>query len=148
MLMMGLFSVICQTTYAASDVVGEVSTNFKWLGPNDKIVINVFDDPDVKGVACYLSSAQTGGISGAVGFAEDTSDAAVACRQTGPISFDQNLKNGASVFSERRSFFFKKLRVLRFIDKERKMLVYLTVSDKLIEGSPKNSITAVSYGNQ
>lgn len=141
----GLMSISAMA-FADKDVVGEVSTTWKMLGPNNKIVVTVFDDPEVKGVSCYLSSAKTGGISGAVGLASDTSDASVACRQTGEISFNDNLETGKEVFSAKRSLLFKELHVVRFIDRERKVLVYLTYSDYLIDGSPKNSITAVSYG--
>lgn len=141
----GLMSISAMA-FADKDVVGEVSTTWKMLGPNNKIVVTVFDDPEVKGVSCYLSSAKTGGISGAVGLASDTSDASVACRQTGEIEFSDNLETGKEVFSAKRSLLFKELHVVRFIDRERKVLVYLTYSDYLIEGSPKNSITAVSYG--
>lgn len=137
---------ISAMAFADKDVVGEVSTTWKMLGPNNKIIVTVFDDPEVKGVSCYLSSAKTGGISGAVGLASDTSDASVACRQTGEIVFSDNLETGKEVFSAKRSLLFKELHVVRFIDRERKVLVYLTYSDYLIDGSPKNSITAVSYG--
>ena len=131
---------------AVGEEIGSVSTTFRAFGSNDSIKINVFDDPEVKGVACYLSSAKTGGISGSVGLASDPSDASVACRQSGPISFSDNLKSGMDVFTAKRSLFFKELHVVRFIDRQRKMLVYLTYSDHLVDGSPKNSITAVSYG--
>jgi CreA protein len=143
-LMMACLSVVAIAD--DSSVIGSVSTTFKVFGPNDKIVLSVFDDPDVKGVSCYLSSAKTGGMSGAVGLATDASDAAVSCMQTGPISFDDSLQSGKEAFSERRSLVFKELHVVRFIDKERKMLIYMTYSDLLIDGSPKNSISAVSYG--
>jgi CreA protein len=122
---------------------GEVSTHFRWLGPNDKIVVDGFDDPKVKGVACHIARAQTGGIKGGLGFAEDTSDASIACRQVGPIKMDPDLKDGESVFEERRSLLFKHLKVVRFYDKERNVLVYVSYSDRVIEGSPKNSISTV-----
>jgi len=122
---------------------GEVSTNFRWLGPNDKIVVDGFDDPKVKGVACHIARAQTGGIKGGLGFAEDTSDASIACRQVGPIKMDPDLKDGESVFEERRSLLFKHLNVVRFYDKERNVLVYVSYSDRVIKGSPKNSISTV-----
>jgi CreA protein len=122
---------------------GEVSTNFRWLGPNDKIKVDGFDDPKVKGVACHISRAVTGGIKGGLGFAEDTSDASIACRQVGPIKMDPDLKDGESVFEERRSFLFKHLNVVRFYDKERNVLVYVSYSDRVIKGSPKNSISTV-----
>lgn len=122
---------------------GEVSTNFRWLGPNDKIVVDGFDDPKVKGVACHIARAQTGGIKGGLGFAEDTSDASIACRQVGPIKMDRDLTDGESVFEERRSFLFKDLNVVRFYDKERNVLVYVSYSDRVIKGSPKNSISSV-----
>lgn len=122
---------------------GVVSTKFRWLGPNDKIVVDGFDDPKVKGVACHISRAQTGGIKGGVGVAEDTSDASIACRQIGPISFVGELKDGEQVFDERRSLLFKQLQVVRFFDRERNVLVYVSYSDRVIEGSPKNSISTV-----
>jgi CreA protein len=97
----------------------------------------------VKGVACHISRAVTGGIKGGLGFAEDTSDASIACRQVGPIKMDPDLEDGESVFEERRSLLFKHLNVVRFYDKERNVLVYVSYSDRVIEGSPKNSISTV-----
>jgi CreA protein len=122
---------------------GEVSTRFRWVGPNDKIVVDGFDDPKVKGVACHVSRAQTGGVKGAIGVAEDTSDVSIACRQVGPISFVGELKDGEKVFGEHRSLLFKELQVVRFFDRERNVLVYVSYSDRVIEGSPKNSISTV-----
>jgi CreA protein len=122
---------------------GEVSTKFRMLGPNDKIVVDGFDDPKVQGVACHLSRAQTGGIKGGLGVAEDTSDASIACRQVGPIKITGELKDGEEVFDERRSLIFKRLQVVRFFDKQRNVLVYVSYSDRVIEGSPKNSISTV-----
>jgi CreA protein len=116
---------------------------FKLLGPNHKIVVEAFDDPKVGGVACHVARARTGGISGGLGLAEDTSDASIACRQVGPITFKEKFKEGEEVFSERRSILFKRLQVVRFYDEARNTLVYLVYSDKLIEGSPKNSISTV-----
>jgi CreA protein len=127
--------------------LGEVSTKFRMLGPNDKIVIDAFDDPAVSGVTCYLSRAKTGGMSGAVGLAEDTSDASIACRQTGPVDLSPDIldgsRNGEEVFKQRTSILFKTMQVVRFYDSARNTLIYLTYSDKLVDGSPKNSITAV-----
>jgi len=122
---------------------GSVSTKFRWLGPNDKIVIDGFDDLKVHGVACHISRAQTGGVKGELGMAEDTSDAAIACRQIGPIRIIGELKDGERVFDEHRSLVFKKLQVVRFFDRERNVLVYVAYSDRIIEGSPKNSISTV-----
>ena len=128
---------------ALAETVGEVSTTFKLLSPNDKVVVDVFDDPVVEGVSCYLSHAKTGGYKGALGLAEDTSDAAVACRQVGPISFKGKLDKQDEVFNARSSFLFKHVRVVRMVDSKRNTLIYLVYSDKLIDGSPKNSVTAV-----
>ena len=123
--------------------VGQVSTNFRWLGPNDKVVVDGFDDPDVAGVACHISRAQRGGVSGGLGFAEDPSDASIACRQIGPIVFKKKLSDGQRVFDERRSIIFKSLQVVRFFDAQRKVLVYVSYSDRVFTGSPKNSISSV-----
>jgi CreA protein len=122
---------------------GEVSTNFRFLGPNDRIAVDGFDDPKVQGVACHISRAVTGGIKGALGVAEDTSDVSIACRQVGPIHITGNLKDGETVFDERRSLLFKQLHVVRFFDRGRNVLVYVSYSDRVIQGSPKNSISSV-----
>ena len=127
-----------------AETVGEVSTVFKLLGANHKIVVEAYDDPKVQGVTCYVSRAKTGGISGSLGLAEDKAEASIACRQVGPISFvGKPLKQQEDVFSERISQVFKKLTVVRMVDVRRNTLVYLTYSDRVIEGSPQNSVTAV-----
>ena len=132
---------------ARAERVGEVSTVFKWLGANHKIVVDAYDDPKVKGVTCYVSRAKTGGISGSLGLAEDKADASIACRQVGPITFQgKPLKRQEEVFSERISLVFKKLTVVRMVDPSRRTLVYLTYSDRIIEGSPQNNVTAVALG--
>ncbi len=124
--------------------VGEVDTVFKLIGPDHKIVVDAYDDPKVAGVACYVSRAKTGGISGGLGLAEDTADASIACRQVGPIRIDQPLPRQEDMFTQRISLVFKKLRVVRMVDEKRNALVYLTYSDRVIEGSPKNSISVVA----
>jgi CreA protein len=140
---MSALALVCAALGASAETVGEVSTTFKLLSPNDKVVVDVFDDPAVNGVACYLSHAKTGGYKGALGLAEDTSDAAVACRQVGPISFKGKIDQQDEVFNARASFLFKHVRVVRMVDIKRNTLIYLVYSDKLIDGSPKNSVTAV-----
>ncbi|HAS50612.1 MAG TPA: hypothetical protein DCS21_02230 [Gammaproteobacteria bacterium] len=131
-------------TAAYAQEIGSVDTAFQWLGPNHKIVVEAFDDPKVDGVTCYVSRSKTGGVKGGLGLAEDTSDSSLACRQTGPINIKEKFKEGEEVFTESRSLLFKKMRVVRFLDKPRNTLVYLVYSDKLIEGSPKNSLSAVA----
>jgi CreA protein len=127
----------------AADTVGEVDTVFKFIGPDHKIVVEAYDDPKVAGVTCFVSRAKTGGIKGALGLAEDRSEASIACRQVGPIGFAKPLPQQDEVFTERMSFIFKKLRIVRMVDRQRNTLVYLTYSDRVIEGSPQNSVTAV-----
>jgi CreA protein len=122
---------------------GAVSTNFRWLGPNDKIVVDGFDDPKVKGVACHISRAQTGGVKGAFGVAEDVSFASISCSQVGPIKIVGELRDGERVFDEHRSLVFKTLQVVRFFDRERNVLVYIAYSDRVLTGSPQNSISTV-----
>lgn len=128
---------------ALAETIGEVSTVFKWVGPNDKIVVEAFDDPKVAGVTCYLSRAKTGGVKGGLGLAEDRAEASIACRQVGPIEFKGTLKDGEEVFKERTSLVFKTMQVVRFFDARRNTLVYLVYSDRVIEGSPQNAVTAI-----
>ena len=130
-----------------AEKVGDVSTVFKLLGANDKIVVEAFDDPDIKGATCYLSRAKTGGISGVVGVAEDTSDASIDCRQVGSMVLSEEVRSGDAdgdeVFKKSTSLLFKSIQVVRFYDAKRNVLVYLAYSDRVIEGSPKNSISTI-----
>ncbi|ECC8412932.1 protein CreA [Salmonella enterica] len=132
---------------AHAEQIGSVDTVFKMFGPDHKIVVEAFDDPDVKNVTCYVSRAKTGGIKGGLGLAEDTSDAAISCQQVGPIELSDKIKNGKAqgevVFKKRTSLIFKSLQVVRFYDEKRNTLEYLAYSDKVVEGSPKNAISAV-----
>jgi CreA protein len=128
---------------AAAERIGEVDYAFKWIGPDDKIVVEAYDDPRVAGVTCHVSRAKTGGVKGAVGLAEDKAEASISCRQVGPISFEKPLPQQEEVFNERLSVMFKRLRIVRIVDTKRNALVYLTYSDELVQGSPRNSVTAV-----
>jgi CreA protein len=130
-----------------ADEIGHVDTNFKLIGPDDKIIIEAFDDPGVDGVTCYYSHATTGGLKGVAGLAEDSSDASLDCKQTGVITLSEEIRKSAGkakkVLKKRTSMLFKTLQVMRFFDAKRNTLVYLIYSDKVLEGSPKNSISVV-----
>jgi CreA protein len=129
---------------AGGEKIGTVDTAFQWIGRDHDIIVEAYDDPGVQGVTCYVSRARIGGIKGTLGLAEDRAEASIACRQVGPIGFPKApLKKQEEVFSERMSILFKRLRIVRMVDAERNTLVYLTYSDKLIDGSPQNSVTAV-----
>ncbi len=125
------------------DLIFRKSTVFKLLTPNDKLATYAIDDPVVDGVGCWYTVPERGGIAGALGLAEDVSDVSLACRQYGPIRFSEKSEQGDVVFRERRSFMFKKMQIVRGCDARRNVLVYMVYSDKLIEGSPKNSTSAV-----
>ena len=126
-----------------AEPIGDVNTAFQWIGPDHKIVVDAYDDPKVVGVTCYVSRAKTGGIKGALGVAEDKAEASIACRQVGPVTIKQPLPQQEEVFNERMSLVFKRLRIVRMVDRARNTLVYLTYSDRLVDGSPKNAVTAV-----
>jgi len=133
---------------AGAEEIGAVDTAFKLIGPDHKVVVEAFDDPSVQGVACYVSRAKTGGISGAFGLAKDPSRFSVACRQVGPIRFLEAIPKQEEVFTQGASFIFKHVRVVRIVDPKRNALTYLTYSDRIIEGSPDNAITAVAVLDQ
>ena len=135
---------VASTGLANAENIGSVDTAFKLIGPDHKVVVEAYDDPKVNGITCYVSRAKTGGISGGLGLAEDKAEASIACRQVGPISFTGPLKQEEEVFNQSLSILFKKLRIVRMVDQKRNALVYLTYSDKLVDGSPKNSVTAVA----
>ncbi len=135
--------IVIATSTVHAEEIGSVDTVFKWIGPDHKIVVEAYDDPGVTGVTCYLSRARTGGIKGALGLAEDKAEASIACRQVGPVTVPKPIKEQEEIFSERISLVFKRLRIVRMVDPKRNTLVYLTYSDRLIEGSPQNSVTVV-----
>jgi CreA protein len=128
---------------AQAEEIGCTSTTFRVFGANDKICVYAFDDPRVPGVACHISQARTGGISGSLGLAEDPSRFSIACRQVGPITLPDKLPKEESVFSESTSIFFKNTEVVRLYDRKRNTLVYVAISRKVIEGSPMNAISTV-----
>ncbi|HEY3986037.1 protein CreA [Cedecea sp.] len=140
-------AILAASFGASAEQIGSVDTVFKVFGPDHKIVVEAFDDPDVKNVTCYISRAKTGGIKGGLGLAEDTSDAAISCQQVGPVELSDKIKAGKAqgdvVFQKRTSLVFKKLQVVRFYDAKRNTLAYLAYSDRVVEGSPKNAISAV-----
>ena len=125
------------------DLIFRRSTVFKWVSPNDKLATYGVDDPEIEGVACHFTVPERGGFKGWLGLAEEVSDISLACRQIGPIRFKGKLGQGDDMFSKRRSLFFKKMQIVRGCDAKRNVLVYMVYSDKLIEGSPKNSTSSV-----
>ncbi|MCG7389206.1 MULTISPECIES: protein CreA [Pantoea] len=141
------FATLLLASPVLAEEIGSVDTVFKIFGPDHKIVVEAFDDPDVKNVTCYISRAKTGGIKGGLGLAEDTADAAISCQQVGPVELSDAIANGKAqgevVFKKRTSLVFKKLQVVRFFDQKRHALIYLSYSDRVVEGSPKNALSAV-----
>lgn len=125
------------------DLIFKRSTVFKLLTPNDKLATYGLDDPEVEGVACHFTVPERGGLKGWIGVAEEVSDISLACRQIGPIKFKEKFSQGEDVFRQRRSLFFKKMQIVRGCDAKRNVLVYMVYTDKLIEGSPKNSTSTV-----
>jgi CreA protein len=125
------------------DLIFRKSTVFKWLTPNDKLATYAIDDPEVDGVACHFTVPERGGVKGWLGIAEEVSDISLACRQVGPIHFKEKFAQGDEMYRRRRSILFKKMQIVRGCDAKRNVLVYVVYSDKLIEGSPKNSTSSV-----
>jgi CreA protein len=126
--------------------IDQINTNFRWLGPDDRIVVERYDDPKVANVSCYMSRAATGGIKGAIGVAEDPSRFSIACRAVGPVDLPQRLPKSEVIGFASASLFFKTFQIHRSVDAEKAVLVYTVVSTKLINGSPFNSISVVPVG--
>jgi CreA protein len=135
--------LLATTPALAQTRIDEINTNFRWLGPDDKIIVERYDDPRVRNVSCYLSRAATGGVKGAVGIAEDPSRFSISCRAVGPITMPDNLPKHEIVGLSQASLFFKTFQIHRSIDAEKRVLVYTVISTKLINGSPFNSISVV-----
>src|SRR5437660_12462658 len=125
------------------DLIFRKSTVFHWVSPNDKLATYAIDDPEVDGVACHFTVPEKGGFKGWIGVAEEVSDISLACRQIGPIKFKAKFDQGEDVFRRRRSLFFKKMQIVRGCDVKRNVLVYMVYSDRILEGSPKNSTSSV-----
>ena len=138
-----LFAVPARAQSGEPDLIFRKSTTFKLLTPNDKLAVYGVDDPAIDGVACHYTAPEKGGLAGAFGLAEQTSDISLACQQYGPIKFKEKFEQGDVVFRERRSLFFKKMQIVRGCDAKRNVLVYMVYSDRLIDGSPKNSTSSV-----
>lgn len=141
------------TTHAADepDLIFKKSTVWKFLTPDHKLAVYAIDDPVIKGVSCHFTIPEKGGVSGFFGVAEEVSDISLACRQVGPIEFTEKFEQGDVMYRKKRSFLFKKMRIVRGCDATRNTLVYLVYSDKIIDGSPKNSTSTVPimpWGNQ
>lgn len=128
---------------SAQTRIDSINTNFRWLGPDDKIIVERYDDPRVANVSCYLSRAETGGIKGGLGFAEDPSRFSIACRAVGPVTLPGSMPKSEVIAFSQASLFFKTFQIHRALDPEKHVLVYTVVSMKLINGSPFNSISVV-----
>jgi CreA protein len=142
-LILSLLAALVTTTAMAQTQIGEISTTFRLLGPNDKIIIERYDDPLVANVSCYMSRAETGGIAGGLGFAEDPSRFSIACRAIGPVGLPPTLPRNEIIGFKSASLFFKSFQIHRMVDAEKHVLVYTVISTKLINGSPFNSISVV-----
>ena len=138
----GLLALMSGAAFAQTRV-DSINTNFRWFGPDDKIVVERYDDPRVENVSCYLSRAETGGIKGGLGFAEDPSRFSIACRAVGPITIPPNLPKREVIGFAQASIFFKSFQIHRSVDEEKNVLVYTVISTRLINGSPFNSISVV-----
>jgi CreA protein len=127
----------------AEQTIGSVSTNFRLLGPNDKVVVERFDDPKVANVSCYASFAQTGGISGGLGVATNPSQFALNCVAHGPVHIPADLPQQEEVGAISASFLFKHFIITRMVDTQDNTLVYVLISTKILSGSPANAVSAV-----
>jgi CreA protein len=143
-LLIAVLTLVASASFAQDpDLIFRRSTVFKLLTPNDKLAIYGIDDPAVEGVACHFTAPERGGVKGWLHVAEEVSDISLACRQIGPIRIKEKFGQGDDMFRKRRSLIFKKMQIVRGCDAKRNVLVYMVYSDRLIEGSPKNSTSTV-----
>ena len=132
---------------AASDdgpeLIFKKNTVFHLLSPDAKLGTYVIDDPLVEGVACYFTVPEQGGWTGWAGFADQRSETSIACRQTGAVKINGKFSQGQDMYEQRRSLFFKTMHIVRGCDAKRNVLVYLSYTDRLLNGSPQNSTSTV-----
>jgi CreA protein len=132
-----LFAVPASAQSGEPDLIFRKSTTFKLLTPNDKLAVYGVDDPAIDGIACHYTAPEKGGLAGAFGLAEQTSDISLACRQYGPIKFKEKFEQGDVVFRERRSLFFKKMQIVRGCDAKRNILIYMSIRTSSSMGRPR-----------
>jgi CreA protein len=125
------------------ELIFKKTTVWRMLSPDAKLATYAIDDPLVEGVSCHFTVPEIGGWKGWAGLAEERSEISLACRQVGPVRFKEKFEQGAEVYRQRRSMFFKKMQIVRGCDPKRNVLVYLVYSDRIIEGSPQNSTSTV-----
>jgi len=143
LILIAIAGLILTMPARAQTRIDSINTNFRWLGPDDKIVVERYDDPRVANVSCYMSRAETGGIKGGIGLAEDPSRFSIACRAVGPVTLPPRLPRSEVIGFASASLFFKSFQIHRAVDAEKHVLVYTVVSTRLINGSPFNSISVV-----
>ncbi|BCS88513.1 CreA family protein [Pseudodesulfovibrio sediminis] len=148
LVLMALVMCMIVPSPALPETIGTVDTVFHLFSRDDDIIVEAFDDPDIPGVTCYLSRARKGGVKGMIGVAEDPSDASIECIKTGPIEVPEYVRSGKAdgkrVFKKGTSLIFKSMQVVRFYDQKRDVIIYMVYSDRVVEGSPKNSITCIN----
>lgn len=139
-----LFFWLVSPTRGTKEEVGAVSTNFRWLGPNDKVVVERFDDPKLPIISCYASSAQTGGVAGAAGVATNPSEFALNCVAHGPVVLPSDLPQQEQIGSISASLFFKNIVLTRIVDDKKDAVIYMLTSTKVLKGSPANAVSAIA----
>lgn len=124
--------------------IGAVSTNFRWIGPNDKVIVERFDDPKIPNISCYAASAQTGGLAGGAGLATNPSEFSLNCIAHGPVVLPSDLPKQEQIGAISASLFFKHFILTRIMDDKRDTVIYVLTSTKVLKGSPTNAISAVA----
>jgi CreA protein len=76
--------------------IGHVNTALTNLGltRSHRVVVERFEDPEVRNVSCWISQARTGGLTGMVGLAEDPARFGLACAATGPVEVLPGVQRG------------------------------------------------------
>jgi len=129
--------------------IAERTTAWTLIGPNHRIVTDAFPVQHVKGIYCWIGRPKTGGITGAIGLAEDLSNSDIDCDQIGPIVIEKGFKNGQKIFAEDRNILFKDLETRVTYDSPRRAFVFLTTTGHIINGSPQfgqEVVTAKPWG--
>lgn len=124
---------------ATTRVIGEIVTA-SHITHSDKLVLTAMEDPQVDGITAFVSRTKKGEFMAT----EETSDAQIAVRQTGPIVIKKGFENEQEILTESRSLWTKEMHVTRFWDAGSKSFLYIVHTDKALDGSPKHAISAVA----
>lgn len=148
----GLLLVLIIPTFVfagpSASKVGSVVIKKRLVQGNDTLNVLRVDDPDNPFISIFFTNIDSG-----EWFAlADPSNTSVAARLTGEIPIDSSGKRmidtrpNPDIAHIRQSIGSKQMKIGRFYDKEKDVMIYIVYSTKFLDGSLKHSLSVVPLG--